>query len=70
MKTILALSILFCAIALPALGELTVQDLPKNPVQLQESEQELKEDISDSEIAERKSILISRSAVLRNNSHT
>ncbi len=49
MKTILALSILFSAIALPALGELTVQDLDKIRSIIKESEQELKAEIAASE---------------------
>ena len=38
MKTILILSILFCAIAMPALGELTAQDLEKIRQIVKESE--------------------------------
>ena len=38
MKTILVLSILFCAIALPVFGELTVQDLEKIRQIVKESE--------------------------------
>ena len=38
MKTILALSILFCAFALPALGELTAQDFEKIRQIVKESE--------------------------------
>ena len=45
MKTILTLSILFCAIALPALGELTAQDFEKIRQIVKESETELKSDI-------------------------
>ena len=45
MKTILALSILFCAIALPALAELTAQDLEKIREIVKESETELKSEI-------------------------
>ena len=45
MKTILALSILFSAIALPALGELTTQDLEKIREIVKDSETELKSDI-------------------------
>ncbi len=49
MKTILTLLILFSAIALPALGELTVQDLDKIRSIIKESEQELKAMIKESE---------------------
>lgn len=38
MKTILALSILFSLIALPALGELTVEDIEKIDEKIKESE--------------------------------
>ena len=44
-KTILALSILFLAIALPALGELTAEDLEKIREIVKASETELKSDI-------------------------
>ena len=43
MKTILVLSILFCAIALPALGELTDADLDKIRLIVKDSENSLKE---------------------------
>ena len=43
MKTILVLSILFCAIALPALGQLTDADLDKIRLILKASENSLKE---------------------------
>jgi len=43
MKTILVLSILFCAIALPALGQLTDADLDKLRLILKASENSLKE---------------------------
>ena len=43
MKTILVLSILFCAIALPALGELTDADLDKIRLIVKTSENSLKE---------------------------
>ena len=43
MKTILVLSILFCAIALPALGELTDADLDKIRLIVKASESSLKE---------------------------
>ena len=43
MKTILVLSILFCAIALPALGELTDADLDKIRLIVKTSESSLKE---------------------------
>ena len=43
MKTLLALSILFCAIALPALGELTDADLDKIRLIVKASENSLKE---------------------------
>ena len=49
MKTILVLSIFFSAITLPALGELTVQDLDKIRSLIKESEQVLKEEIVSSE---------------------
>ncbi|RKU07826.1 hypothetical protein C6503_24185 [Candidatus Poribacteria bacterium] len=43
LKTILVLLILFCAIALPALGELTDADLDKIRLIVKESESSLKE---------------------------
>ena len=43
MKTILALSILFSVIALPTLGELTVQDIEKIDAKIKESETRMKE---------------------------
>ena len=43
MKTILVLSILVCAIALPALGELTDADLDKIRLIVNESEKRIKE---------------------------
>ena len=43
MKTILALLILFSAIALPALGELTVEDIEKIDAKIKESETRMKE---------------------------
>ena len=46
MKTILALSILFSVIALPALGELTVQDIEKIDAKIKESETRMKEHIT------------------------
>ena len=46
MKTILLLSILFCAIALPALGELTDADLDKIRLIVKE---EVKSEISEAE---------------------
>ena len=49
MKTIIALSILFSLIALPALGELTVQDLDKIRSIVKESEDRLNEEIANSE---------------------
>ena len=45
MKTILALSRLFCAIALPVLGELTDTDLDKIRLIINDSEKRLKADI-------------------------
>ena len=45
MKTILVLSILFSALALPALGELTTEDLEKIREIVKASETELKSDI-------------------------
>lgn len=49
MKNILVLLILFSAIALPALSELTVQDLDKIRSIVKESEDGLKEEIASSE---------------------
>ena len=46
MKTILVLLILFCAIALPALGELTVEDIEKIDKKIQASETRMKEHIT------------------------
>lgn len=46
MKTIFLFSILFCAIALPALGELTVQDIEKIDAKIKESEARTKEHIT------------------------
>jgi len=46
MKTIFLFSILFCAIALPALGELTVQDIEKIDAKIKESEARTKEHIN------------------------
>ena len=46
MKTILALSILFSAIALPALGELTIEDIEKIDEKIQASETRMKEHIT------------------------
>ena len=43
MKTILVLLILFSAIALPALGELTVEDIEKIDEKIQASETRMKE---------------------------
>ena len=43
MKTILVLLILFSVIALPALGELTVEDIEKIDAKIQESETRMKE---------------------------
>ena len=51
MKTLLALLILFHTIALPALGELTTQDLEKIRQIIKESETALKADIEKSETA-------------------
>ena len=45
MKTILALSILFSVIALPALGELTDADLNKIRLILNEAEKRIKEEV-------------------------
>ena len=42
MKTILLLSILFSVIAMPALGELTVQDIEKVDAKIQASEDRMK----------------------------
>ena len=47
MKTILALSILFSAIALPVLGELTAEDLEKIREIVKASETELKSEIEN-----------------------
>lgn len=49
MKTILVLSIFFFAIASPALGKLTVEDLDKIRSIVKESEDGLKEEIAGSE---------------------
>ena len=46
MKTILVLSILFSAIALPVLGELTVEDIEKIDEKIQDSETRMKEHIT------------------------
>ena len=46
MKTVLLLSILFCAIALPALGELTVQDIEKIDAKIQASETRMRTHIT------------------------
>ena len=43
MKTIFALAILFSVIALPALGELTVEDIEKIDAKIKESETRMKE---------------------------
>ena len=45
MKNILVLSILFCAIAMPVLAELTAEDLEKIRQIVKDSEAELKSDI-------------------------
>jgi len=42
MKTILALSIFFCTIALPTFTELTVQDIEKIDTKIQASEERMK----------------------------
>ena len=47
MKTILVLSILFSVIALPALGELTVQDIEKIDAKIKESETRMKEHMTE-----------------------
>ena len=47
MKTVLLLSILFCAIALPALGELTVQDIEKIDAKIQASETRMRTHITE-----------------------
>ena len=41
MKTVFALSILFCAIALPALAELTVQDIEKIDPSIRNSDERI-----------------------------
>ena len=46
MKTILLFSILFCVIAMPAIGELTVEDLEKIDAKIKESETRIKEYIN------------------------
>ena len=46
MKTILLFSILFCIIAMPALGELTIQDLEKVDKKIQASEGRMKAHIT------------------------
>lgn len=43
MKTVLLCSIVFCAIVLPALSELTVQDIEKIDAKIKESETRIKE---------------------------
>ena len=43
MKPIILLSILFCVIALPALAELTVQDIEKIDAKIKEAETRIKE---------------------------
>ena len=47
MKTVLLFSILFCAIALPALGELTVQDIEKIDAKIQASETRMRTHITE-----------------------
>ena len=63
MKTILALSILFSAIALPALGELSVQDIEKISSIVKESGDGLKEEIANSEKRTREHIDLKISSV-------
>ena len=46
MKTILVLSILFSVVALPALSELTVEDIEKIDAKIQASEDRMKEHIT------------------------
>ena len=46
MKTILLFSILFSVIALPVLGELTVEDIEKIDAKIQASEDRMKEHIT------------------------
>ena len=46
MKTILTLSILFCALAMPVFGELTVEDIEKIDAKIKESEARTKEHIN------------------------
>lgn len=46
MKTILALSILLCTIALPSVGELTIEDIEKIDAKIKESEARTKEHIN------------------------
>ena len=46
MKTILAILILFSAIALPVRGELTVEDIEKIDAKIQASETQVKEHIT------------------------
>jgi cell division protein FtsB len=46
MKTILLSTLLFCVIALPALGELTVEDIEKIDTKIQASETRMKEHIT------------------------
>ena len=43
MKTILLFSILFCVIAMPAISELTVEDIEKIDAKIKESETRIKE---------------------------
>ena len=47
MKTVLLFSILFCAIALPVLGELTVQDIEKIDAKIQASETRMRTHITE-----------------------
>ncbi len=46
MKTIIALSLLLCAIALPTLGELNIQDIEKIDTKIKDSETRIKEHIN------------------------
>ena len=47
MKTVLLFSIMFCAISLPALGELTVQDIEKIDAKIQASETRMRTHITE-----------------------
>ena len=67
MKTILALSILFSVIALPALGELTIKDIEKIDAKIQASEDRIKEYINiKNESIDKKLSLVTTFVSVRN----